>query len=53
MSKCNHCGVCEDVCPMGVKILSHPAEKVRSPQCTNCLDCVAKCPEDAMEIKFL
>ncbi|UCE15108.1 MAG: 4Fe-4S binding protein, partial [Candidatus Heimdallarchaeota archaeon] len=36
ISKCNHCGVCEDVCPMGVRILSHPAEKVRSPQCTNC-----------------
>ncbi len=53
ISKCTHCGLCEDVCPMGVKILSHPAEKVRSPQCTNCLDCVAVCPDDAMEIKFL
>jgi len=53
ISKCNHCGLCEDVCPMGVRILSHPAEKVRSPQCTNCLDCIAACPEDAMEIKFL
>ncbi len=52
ISKCNHCGVCEDVCPMGVRILSHPAEKVSSPQCTNCLDCVAVCPEDAMEIKY-
>lgn len=52
ISKCNHCGFCEDVCPMGVRILSHPAEKVRSPQCTNCLDCVAVCPEDAMEIKY-
>ena len=53
ISKCTHCGLCEDVCPMGVRILSHPAEKVRSPQCTNCLDCVAVCPDDAMEIKFL
>ena len=53
ISKCTHCRLCEDVCPMGVRILSHPAEKVRSPQCTNCLDCVAVCPDDAMEIKFL
>ena len=53
VAKCTHCGLCDDVCPMGVRILSHPPEKVRSTQCTNCLDCVAVCPEDAMEIKFL
>ena len=52
ITKCNHCGICEDVCPMGVRILSHPPEKVRSEHCTNCLDCVGACPEDAMEIKF-
>lgn len=53
ITKCNHCALCEDVCPMGVRILSHPSEKVRSPHCTNCLDCVAVCPEDAMEVKIL
>ncbi len=53
ISKCNHCGICEDVCPMGVRILSFPPNKVRSEHCTNCLDCVGACPEDAMEIKFL
>ncbi len=53
VAKCTHCGLCEDVCPMGVRVLSHPPEKVRSVQCTNCLDCVAVCPDDAMEIKFL
>ncbi|MFX0051152.1 MAG: 4Fe-4S binding protein [Candidatus Hermodarchaeota archaeon] len=52
ISKCTHCGLCEDVCPMGVKVLAHPPEKVRSLHCTNCLDCVAICPEDAMEIRF-
>jgi polyferredoxin len=52
ISKCTHCGLCEDVCPMGVRILSHPAEKVRSEQCTNCLDCIAVCDEDAMEMRF-
>jgi polyferredoxin len=52
ITKCNHCGICEDVCPMGVRILSHSPEKVRSEHCTNCLDCVGACPEDAMEIKF-
>ena len=53
ITKCTHCGLCEDVCPMGVRVLSHPPEKVRSEHCTLCLDCVAVCPEDAMEIKFL
>ena len=53
ISKCNHCGICEDVCPMGVRVLAHPPERVRSEHCTNCLDCVGACPEDAMEIKFL
>lgn len=53
ISKCTHCGLCEDVCPMGVRILSDAPEKVRNPLCTNCLDCVAVCPEDAMEIKIL
>ncbi|MHA2175986.1 MAG: 4Fe-4S binding protein [Candidatus Hodarchaeales archaeon] len=53
ISKCNHCGICEDVCPMGVRILSFPPNKVRSEHCTNCLDCVGACPEDAMELKFL
>jgi len=53
ITKCNHCGLCEDVCPMGVQILSHPAERVRSVHCTNCLDCIAICDEDAMELKIL
>ncbi|MHA2106712.1 MAG: 4Fe-4S binding protein [Candidatus Hodarchaeales archaeon] len=53
ITKCTHCGICEDVCPMGVRILSHPPEKVRSEHCTLCLDCVAACPDDAMEIKYL
>jgi polyferredoxin len=52
ITKCNHCGICEDVCPMGVKILSYPPERVRSEHCTNCLDCTGACPEDAMEIKY-
>jgi len=53
ISKCTHCGLCEDVCPMGVKILSHKPEKIRSELCTNCLDCMAVCPENALELKFL
>lgn len=53
ISKCTHCGLCEDVCPTGVRVLSHPPEKVRSEHCINCLDCIAICPDDAMEIKFL
>ncbi|WP_455464448.1 4Fe-4S binding protein [Candidatus Hodarchaeum mangrovi] len=53
ISKCTHCGLCEDVCPMGVRILSHPPEKVRSEHCINCLDCVGVCPDDAMELRFL
>jgi polyferredoxin len=53
ISKCTHCGICEDVCPTGVRVLSHPPERVKSEHCTLCLDCIDKCPDDAMEIKFL
>ncbi|MHA2223667.1 MAG: 4Fe-4S binding protein [Candidatus Hodarchaeales archaeon] len=53
ISKCSRCNLCEDICPMGVRVLSHPPEKVRSEHCINCLDCVAICPDDAMEIKLL
>lgn len=47
--RCNHCGECEDACPMGVPILTHP-EKIRDPLCTLCLDCIAVCDEGALKI---
>jgi polyferredoxin len=52
VTKCTHCGWCEDVCPTGVRVLAHPPERVRSEQCINCLDCIAICPDDAMELKL-
>lgn len=52
ISQCNQCGKCEDVCPMGVRILDHQPSKIRSVHCTLCLDCVSECPHNALEIKF-
>lgn len=47
--RCDHCGKCEDACPMGVPILSHP-ERIRDPLCTLCLDCVAVCNKGALKL---
>lgn len=52
MTRCDHCNDCEEVCPMGVRILDHPNERIRDELCTLCLDCVGACPQDAMELKF-
>ncbi|MFW9995706.1 MAG: 4Fe-4S binding protein [Candidatus Odinarchaeota archaeon] len=47
--KCNHCGRCENACPMGVPILEHP-ERVRDSLCILCLDCIEACDQDALRI---
>ena len=50
---CDHCGDCEKVCSMGVPILQYrDPPKIRDSMCTNCLDCVEACPNDAMHIKI-
>lgn len=46
---CNQCRACEDICPMGVRLLDHP-EKMRDELCINCADCVHVCDTGALTI---
>ena len=52
ISKCDLCGICEDVCPTGVRILDEEPEKIRSAHCTLCLDCIDACPHNALRLKI-
>ena len=47
-SKCNHCGVCADVCPMDIDVVRSEMtdRNVSSFDCVLCLKCVEKCPRD-------
>ncbi len=53
ITRCTHCGDCERSCPMHVRILDYKGDRIRDPQCINCLECIEVCPEDALELKFL
>jgi polyferredoxin len=40
-SRCNDCGVCDRVCPQRIPVSK--VNKVGRADCTNCLECVARC----------
>lgn len=48
---CTNCGICEDICPMDVRILDHPS-RIRDSMCISCGDCIAECPEGALSMTF-
>ena len=46
-SKCVHCNVCSDVCPMGIDV----PEMNRDPECILCGKCVSKCPKSIINLR--
>ncbi len=40
--RCTGCEICGSACPHGIPV--HKKEKVLNPECTNCFECVARCP---------
>jgi len=46
------CRICEKACPMNIRILDEPWQKIRNRECINCLLCKAACPEGAIRIVF-
>ncbi|MHA1719496.1 MAG: 4Fe-4S binding protein [Promethearchaeota archaeon] len=47
------CGICEKVCPMQIRILDEPFTGFTGKgECTLCLECMEKCPHDAIKWKF-
>lgn len=48
---CVHCHLCDQVCPMNVRVES--TNFVRHPNCINCMQCASKCPKDCLKYKLM
>ncbi len=48
--KCNLCGVCLDVCPVGAVEKSPDGISINPVSCIGCGICVPRCPEEAIEL---
>jgi polyferredoxin len=47
---CTSCGICTRACPMGLPVAT--ADRIVSPDCNACLECVGACPQDgALELR--
>lgn len=50
MSKCSHCGICVNLCPMG--IIDKDTLAINENQCLHCFCCVKRCPKKARKIAY-
>jgi len=50
MSKCSHCGICVNLCPMG--IIDKDTLAINENQCLHCFCCVKRCPKKARKIRY-
>jgi ferredoxin len=51
---CNGCGVCVDLCSMGVfRIVNHKAEPFRAYLCVGCFKCREFCPSAAIAPRWI
>ncbi|MCL1848029.1 MAG: 4Fe-4S binding protein [Coriobacteriia bacterium] len=57
---CKGCGLCVDVCSVGIMALDmdeisqkgyHPAKCVDQQACTGCLNCAVMCPDVAITVE--
>lgn len=46
------CRLCVEACPMNVRILDLPWEKISDPECIYCMKCVDACPDKAIKLKY-
>ncbi len=47
------CGICEKICPVQIRILDEPFNGFTgNGECTLCLECMEKCPYDAIKWRF-
>jgi polyferredoxin len=50
--QCDKCGDCVKVCPMLVRIMDRPWEKMTDPECIMCLECTDACGLKAIKPTF-
>jgi polyferredoxin len=50
-AECSRCGLCDKECLMGINPMEeiNSTGAVSSPECINCLQCVSKCPRNALD----
>lgn len=50
--KCNDCGTCEKLCPMGIKLLDYKSagQRILSTECILCTTCLNVCPRSAIDL---
>lgn len=48
--KCNRCGICINVCPVGA--IDKKELKIDDNVCLRCFACVKKCPKESRKINF-
>ncbi len=48
---CTQCAQCGKICPMGIDAMEEIAKygMIKSPECINCLRCVAQCPKNTLD----
>lgn len=46
------CRLCVEACPMNVRVLDLPWEKISDPECIYCMKCVDACPDKAIKLKY-
>jgi len=49
LQRCTNCGVCESVCPAA----SSPSSTIKTHECFVCWNCVARCPEAALQWRWI
>lgn len=50
ISKCSHCGICVNLCPMGA--IDKDTLAINESKCLRCFCCVKKCPKKARKIIY-
>jgi ferredoxin len=49
-SRCTHCGICTDVCPVSAIHFSNDETSINHELCVGCGQCVRTCPKDAIRL---
>lgn len=49
-SRCTHCGICAEVCPVSAIAIEDNGTIINNQTCIGCGQCVRTCPKDAIRL---